>query len=155
VCEDFHRGVFNLISHKLPNIRLFRNLRTEDTQEAHEIALVHYSLRKQLQIVITSSCYFFWILVHFYWNSQFFGDIVTNQTDFERMCYLIPITLLVDVVCGFITYGIASKIYNYDMLNLMERYYRYPKVRSFSILMTIAAFQILFITTFEVKVISS
>jgi len=155
VCEDFHRGLFNLLSHKLPNIKIFQFLRTENSKEAHEIALVHYLLRKQLQIVITCSCYIYWILIHFYWNDISFEEVVQSSVRFDAICYLIPITLFVDVFCGFITYTVVSRRFHYDMINLLVRYYSYPKVRSFSILVTIMVMMLLCITTFEVKVISS
>jgi len=154
VLEDAQRGIFNLFSYKLPDNRIFRWLRTENSKEAHEIVLLNYTLRKQLQFVITGSFYVYWIVVHFYWNNVFFGEIIMDVQNFTSVCYLIPILILLDILCAFITFTVASKVFHYDIINLIERFYTYPKVRSSVILITIFSMQILFITMFEVRHIS-
>jgi len=152
VVEDVYRGLFKLLTHRLPSIAIFKYCVTEDTQEAHEIVLVHYILRKQAQFTITISFYIYSILIYTYWNATHFGTDVANQNNFTTICYIIPISLVIDLVCCISTLYYASHMMErkYNILKLVERLYSYPQVRTFIILSTIAVMQILFITMFDV-----
>jgi len=154
VGEDFYCGIFKLMTHCLPSIAALKWLITEDTQEAHEIVLVHYMLRKQSQFTITISFYAYCILIYNYWNSALFGPSVNSKTNFTSICYLIPITIVIDLVCCMVTMFFASRMKrNYNMMNLLDRLYSYPKLRSFVIVMTTVAMQLLFLTMFDLNLV--
>eukprot|EP01124_Arcella_intermedia_P034108 TRINITY_DN8393_c0_g1_i1.p1 TRINITY_DN8393_c0_g1~~TRINITY_DN8393_c0_g1_i1.p1 ORF type:complete len:463 (+),score=57.77 TRINITY_DN8393_c0_g1_i1:42-1430(+) len=148
--EDLYRGILKLYSHKLPQIILFSCFREENTKESHEQILLHFALRKQAQLSISISFFFYNILIYTYYNKGHFGDAVT-PANFVAVSYLLPITIVCDLLVGMATAYVAR---SYKVLELLQRFYAYPKVKGFVIVTTIAAMQLLFIAMLDLRFVS-